>query len=364
MFELSNDQRKCFGLQPVKDNWQRMELKPSPYHNFQSFAYLEGTVIRKLVQTGKEHYMEHEICEQLSDDFKYLQPKTQRGKPVLLSASTLEKRTGQGMCFYFCPGYVSLYNLTSEQVYYSSIYEMLHISDIDGFRLWVEQWCAETTLEDLEDIAQFASRPRIHVAFREGDVFRFKLTRRLYGYGRLVLNYAQMRARKEPMWDILAGQPLDCSVYHIATERADVSVDELRGKKSLPSTHIMDNHLFYGTYEIIGHIPITDHEDYPIMYGQRYGPGEQALNLQCGKLYRKIVGGKELFRGFNYGMIGFDLAFFLPVLQQCIAEDSNAPYWESEDWRVAADLRNPKLKKERKAICKQFGLTPDALIKE
>lgn len=34
MFELTNNQRKCFVLAPVSENWERMEAKPSPYDQF------------------------------------------------------------------------------------------------------------------------------------------------------------------------------------------------------------------------------------------------------------------------------------------------------------------------------------------
>ncbi len=54
-----------------------------------------------------------------------------------------------------------------------------------------------------------------------------------------------MRKRKEPFWDILMTKPLVCNVYHIAAERTDISVDELKNLKTLPSTIISDNHLFY-----------------------------------------------------------------------------------------------------------------------
>ena len=34
MFELTNEQRKCFALVPVSNHWERIELKPSPYDQF------------------------------------------------------------------------------------------------------------------------------------------------------------------------------------------------------------------------------------------------------------------------------------------------------------------------------------------
>ena len=36
MFELTNDQRKCFGLDAVQPHWQRIEAKASPYHDFKT----------------------------------------------------------------------------------------------------------------------------------------------------------------------------------------------------------------------------------------------------------------------------------------------------------------------------------------
>ena len=30
MFELTNEQRKCFGLLPVESNWTLLEVKPRP----------------------------------------------------------------------------------------------------------------------------------------------------------------------------------------------------------------------------------------------------------------------------------------------------------------------------------------------
>lgn len=194
-------------------------------------------------------------------------------------------------------------------------------------------------------------------------MFRFKLNRRLYGYGRILLDYALMRKKKEPFWDIMMGKPLACSVYHIATERADVTVEELRQLPSLPSQHMMDNKLYYGEYEIIGNIPIGEHEDYPIMYGNSISMGERAVCLQCGKLYRKRPGKEALVGGFHNNGIGFNLGFQLSELQECIEAGSNAPYWAQEIYKVNHDLRNPKFRTEHEQICKQYGIVPSQLIK-
>lgn len=368
MFELTNEQRKCFGLIPVEKNWVRMELKPSPYDCHQTFAYLDGTVIRKMIATGDTLYTERELCEQISDDLTRLLPKTGRGKPVLLSAATLNKRMGAGMCLgygYNSSGhyaYIDLYNQTSQKCYYQTSYEYFYSMNVFDFPQWVEDWCSQTTQEDLDDVTQFAQETRQHQKFREGDVFRFKINRRLYGYGRILLDYNLMRKKKVPFWDILMGKPLVCSVYHIATERKDVTVEELSVLKSLPSTHIMDNALFFGDFEIIGNIPISDHEDYPIMYGDSIDARYRAVILQCGKLYRKDENGTALFYDLRNGAIGFRPLFYLPILQACIAQGSNDPYWAQNNHITKADLRNPQLHDRLIQVCDQFNVDPSDLI--
>lgn len=368
MFELTNEQRKCFGLLPVDSNWIRMEPKTSPYDQHTTISYLDGNLLRKVILTGNNIYNEYEICEQLSDDLQYLLPKTQKGKPGLLSAAALKKRPGTGMCLSYdrhSNGFYSLdmYSHTSQKCYYSNAYEPMRSYGRDDFQQWVENWCTETTKDDLADIANFAAQPREHVKFREGDVFRFKINRRLYGYGRILLDYSLMRKKKEPFWDVLMGKPTVCSVYHIVTERKNVTLEELRELDSLPSVHMMDNRLFYGDFEVIGNIPIGNSEDYPILYGGSISALYRGVLLQCGKLYRKIDGGTALYNNYRNNGIGFNLNFQLPILLECVEQGSNNPYWAQDNWTVNSDLRNPKFRTELGQICKQFDLEPSQLIK-
>ena len=93
MFELTNEQRRCFALIPVNENWERIKIKPSPYDNFETYAYCENNIIKKCITVSDIEYSEYELCETISEDRKYLLPKTSKGKPVLLSSSNLLKRT-------------------------------------------------------------------------------------------------------------------------------------------------------------------------------------------------------------------------------------------------------------------------------
>ena len=241
------------------------------------------------------------------------------------------------------------------------------------FITWLDKWCAETTEEDVADVAAFAARPRIHQKYCEGDFFRFRLDRRHWAYGRILLNFDALRKQKIEFWDVFFGKPLVIAVYRTMTEEPLDDVERLAGLPMLPSQFIMDNIFFYGEAEIIGNKPLTpEEEDFPINYGMSKNPREKILYLQCGRLYRKMEGGKELVfpeeKGvldFSFCGIGWNIDAPIPILEACIYADSNRPFWEHP--RLAMnqyDLRNPKLKAEREAVFKQFGLNAADYIKE
>ncbi len=357
MFELTNEQRRCFALIPVNEKWKRIKIKASPYDNFETYAYCENNIIKKCITVSDIEYSECELCEIISEDGKYLLPKTTRGKPVLLSSSNLLKRSSFGMVLSFNHRFISLYNSTTECSYYSLCYENFDIADINEFEEWVIKWCNETTEDDINDIENFSKQSRKHIKFKEGDVFRFKLDRRLYGYGRIILNFDKMRREKTEFWDILMTKPLVCSVFHIATERKDVTIDELKTLKSLPSTIIADNRLFYGEYEITGNIPLTQNEDFPIMYGRSINYGTKSICLQYGRTFKEIENGTLLYGGFTNNGVSFSLNVSLNILLDCIKKNSNEPYWNQiPAYSVNNDLRNPKFKRERSEIGEQMGI--------
>lgn len=354
---LTNAQRECFALKPICNHWECILAKPSPYDHHKTYLYFDGDEIVKCIMVSDTQYFEYELSERTTPDRKYLLPKTQRGKSVLLSSSTIDKRKGTGMRLNYNERYVNLYNENTERSYYCNTYHKELFRDLEGFLAWAETWLMETTEEDKADILQFSQAERKHVKYQEGDVFRFKIDRRHYGYGRVLLDYSKMRKKKEPFWDILMSKPVVCSVYHIYTERNDLSVEELRNCKSIPSTIVADNGLFYGEYEIIGNLPIAEQKDYPIMYGNSIDMGEKAVCYQCGKVFRKLDNRSAPSNAFINNGVSYCFNFTAELLQECIRTGSNDPYWAGYyAWQTNQDLRNPKHIEKLKLIQKKMGL--------
>ena len=362
MFELTNEQRKCFALPPVQDSWKRIEVKKGPYDTCNTYAYLDGQQIMKVVQVydvpGQEIYREYSVNQSISTDGTKLLPKTPKGKPQNFIASYLENKTPVGMAINFNRDYASIINNDSEQCYYRSSYCGEKIESLGDFKSWVEDWCKNTGEKELKEIIEFSKRKRTHQKYKEGDFFRFKINRSLYGYGRILLNFDKMRRDGIKFWEIFMGKPLCVAVYHVATTNQNLKPNDLIGKKMLPSHMIMDNIFYYGECEIIGNLPIEENEmNYPIHYGRSISLREpNTINYQCGKTFVSRKFKKEL-GDFRNGGIGWDLTVKLPILLECIKDDSNNPYWKMiSPYSANVDLRNPKFKDLLKQIKHQMGI--------
>ena len=363
MFELTNEQRKYFAIPPVLDNWEKVEVKAGPYDHCITYAYLDVRRIVKVIKVsetrGQEMYVEYGVDQMLSEDGTKILPKTEKGKPQNFTAPNLIKKTPIGMALSYCRGYVDVINNTADQYYYRSNYEAAEVYTLDDLSKWVDDWCRGTGEKELAEINEFASRKKVHQKFKEGDFFRYRIKRGLYGYGRIMVDYAKMRKDGVPFWDVFMGKPLCVAVYHIATDDPNVTPEHLVKLKMLPSQMIMDNIFFYGECKVIGNIPLLHKENnFTIHYGNSIDARRSNYTYyQCGKTFAYIEGKNELYDNFMNHGIGWNLDVKLPILLECIKHRSNDPYWSMiKQWRANPDLRNPKFKKELKEIKKQMGV--------
>lgn len=370
MFELTNEQRKCFAIPPVLSTWKKVEVKASPHDHHITYAYLDGQSIVKVIQVsdtpGGEMYKEYSVDQKLSEDGTKILPKTDKGKSQGFTSATVAKKPPVGMALVFDRGYVAVVNHTADQCFYRSFYTAEKTETLQNFSKWVDRWCSDTGEKELEEINEFSKRTKVHQKFKEGDFFRYRINRSLYGYGRILVDYAQMRKEGVAFWDVFMGKPLCVAVYHIATQDKTITPEQLLPLKMLPSQMIMDNIFYYGECEIIGHMPIAPDEDnYTIHYGRSINARKpNYLYYQSGKTHVTVKDEKELdlhrgdvLGGFSHKGIGWDLEVTLPILLECIKKKSNAPYWSMiPASRANQDLRNPKFKEELRQIKKQMGI--------
>ena len=373
IFELTNEQRKYLGLIPVEEHWERVKFDNGIYY------YFEDDIIRKEIKVSKNYYHEAELNEKTAENRTMILPKTKRGKIKKFNYTATQSFSPFGTYFTFSTDGVIIANYTSQRTYYSEIFSEKEKISLDNLKKWLDKWMKETTEEDLEEIEEFKNAKRKHCKFNEGDFFAFKISRREWCFGRILLDVSKLRKdenfKKNKNYGLanLMGKPLIIKVYHKISDNKNIDLKELSKCLALPSQVIMDNIFYYGEAIILGNLPLKPEEnDMFISVSESIsGIDKNIAYLQYGLIYREIPLSdyEKLIKELKIGAqtlrregIGFVIDTY--KLKECIESKSNSPFWEKYKKRNVPDLKNPDHIELKRKIFKAFGLDADKTYEE
>ena len=373
IFELTNEQRKYLGLIPVEEHWELVKFDNGIYY------YFEDDIIRKEIKVSKNYYHEAELNEKTAENRTMILPKTKRGKIKKFNYTATESFSPFGTYFTFSADGVIIANYTSQRTYYSETFTEKEKISLDDLKKWLDKWMKETTEEDLEEIEEFKNAKRKHCKFNEGDFFAFKLSRREWCFGRILMDVSKLRKdenfEKNKNYGLahLMGKPLIIKVYHKISDNKNIDLKELSKCLALPSQAIMDNIFYYGEAVILGNLPLKPEEnDMFISVSESIsGIDKNIAYLQYGLIYREIPLSdyEKLIKELKIGAqtlrregIGFVIDTY--KLKECIEAKSNSPFWEKYKKRNVPDLKNPDYIELKRKIFKAFGLDADKTYEE
>ena len=373
IFELTNEQRKYLGLIPVEEHWELVKFDNGIYY------YFEDDIIRKEIKVSKNYYHEAELNEKTAENRTMILPKTKRGKIKKFNYTATQSFSPFGTYFTFSTDGVIIANYTSQRTYYSEIFSEKEKISLDDLKKWLDKWMKETTEEDLEEIEEFKNAKRKHCKFNEGDFFAFKISRREWCFGRILLDVSKLKKdenfKKNKNYGLanLMGKPLIIKVYHKISDNKNIDLKELSKCLALPSQAIMDNIFYYGEAIILGNLPLKPEEnDMFISVSESIsGIDKNIAYLQYGLIYREIPLSdyEKLIKDLKIGPqtlrregIGFVIDTY--KLKECIEAKSNSPFWEKYKKRNVPDLKNPDYIELKRKIFKAFGLDADKTYEE
>ena len=373
IFELTNEQRKYLGLIPVEEHWELVKFDNGIYY------YFEDDTIKKEIKVSKNYYHEAELNEKTAENRTMILPKTKRGKIKKFNYTATESFSPFGTYFTFSTDGVIIANYTTQRTYYSEIFSEKEKISLDDLKKWLDKWMKETTEEDLEEIEEFKNAKRKHCKFNEGDFFAFKISRREWCFGRILLDVSKLRKdenfEKNKNYGLahLMGKPLIIKVYHKISDNKNIDLKELSKCLALPSQPIMDNIFYYGEAIILGNLPLKPEEnDMFISVSESIsGIDKNIAYLQYGLIYREIPLSdyEKLIKELKIGAqtlrregIGFVIDTY--KLKECIEAKSNSPFWEKYKKRNVPDLKNLDHIELKRKIFKAFGLDADKTYEE
>ena len=372
-FELTNEQRKYLGLIPVEEHWELVKFDNGIYY------YFEDDIIRKEIKVSKNYYHESELNVKTSENRTMILPKTKRGKIKKFNYTATQSFSPFGTYFTFSADGVIIANYTSQRTYYSETFTEKEKISLDDLKKWLDKWMKETTEEDLEEIEEFKNAKRKHCKFNEGDFFAFKISRREWCFGRILMDVSKLRKdenfEKNKNYGLahLMGKPLIIKVYHKISDNKNIDLKELSECLALPSQPIMDNIFYYGEAVILGNLPLKPEEnDMFISVSESIsGIDKNIAYLQYGLIYREIPLSdyEKLIKDLKIGAqtlrregIGFVIDTY--KLKECIEAKSNSPFWEKYKKHNVPDLKNPDHIELKRKIFKAFGLDADKTYEE
>ena len=373
IFELTNEQRKYLGLIPVEEHWELVKFDNGIYY------YFEDDTIKKEIKVSKNYYHEAELSEKTAENRTMILPKTKRGKIKKFNYTATQSFSPFGTYFTFSTNGVIIANYTTQRTYYSEIFSEKEKISLDNLKKWLDKWMKETTEEDLEEIEEFKNAKRKHCKFNEGDFFAFKISRREWCFGRILLDVSKLRKdenfKKNKNYGLanLMGKPLIIKVYHKISDNKNIDLKELSKCLALPSQAIMDNIFYYGEAIILGNLPLKPEEnDMFISVSESIsGIDKNIAYLQYGLIYREIPLSdyEKLIKDLKIGAqtlrregIGFVIDTY--KLKECIEAKSNSPFWEKYKKHNVPDLKNPDHIELKRKIFKAFGLDADKTYEE
>ena len=373
IFELTNEQRKYLGLIPVEEHWELVKFDNGIYY------YFEDDIIRKEIKVSKNYYHESELNVKTSENRTMILPKTKRGKIKKFNYTVTQSFSPFGTYFTFSADGVIIANYTSQRTYYSETFTEKEKISLDDLKKWLDKWMKETTEEDLEEIEEFKNAKRKHCKFNEGDFFAFKISRREWCFGRILMDVSKLRKdenfEKNKNYGLahLMGKPLIIKVYHKISDNKNIDLKELSECLALPSQPIMDNIFYYGEAVILGNLPLKPEEnDMFISVSESIsGIDKNIAYLQYGLIYREIPLSdyEKLIKELKIGAqtlrregIGFVIDTY--KLKECIEAKSNSPFWEKYKKHNVPDLKNPDHIELKRKIFKAFGLDADKTYEE
>ena len=352
---IVNELRKYFGLKEIEDSWKKIDVQSANFQDFNVSIFVDGQTVKKCIIFGNNKFKEFQLDETLSKNLDCILPKDSNKKPSTLDS--IINKSAVGVTLSFDKPNISIYNETTNKTYYTNAFDENKPISIVEFADWIHNWCENSTAEDVAEINEFANEKVTEpIPYKEGDVFRVKLSRNQYTYGRILLDYNKMRNNKEKFWDIFMGTPVVASLYHIVTDRKNVTIDELKNLPSFPSENVMDKNFLTGEYEIIGNIPVDyKKEDYPIMYGNSFEETKKVC-YQNGKVYFEIPDVKAFSQSYKNNGVSSRLGYKISLMKKCIEQNSNLPIFEEGPLNFRNDLRNPNKKEILEQIQSQFDI--------
>lgn len=253
-YELTNNQRKYFGLSLVADNWDKVKM------NDTITVYYQDDKIVKVLNYNFG-YFEHDADIETKHR-QILLPKTTKGKEQKLTIAKILKIKGSGIQFSgsFQGGGIHVYDNRRNLFFIKSFSEDGNIQSYSAIEKWVTNYIRKAPTDYFDWLNKELSQKRLRVKIKEGDIIAFKITHGQYGFARIILDVFAQRQKGDIVSSNLFWfhpRSLIVAPYAYYADSLQIDIDNLVNRRTLPTLCIFDLDVYYGEMPIVGHKPLS-----------------------------------------------------------------------------------------------------------
>ncbi|MDR0441026.1 MAG: immunity 26/phosphotriesterase HocA family protein [Candidatus Accumulibacter sp.] len=274
---LTNDERLFFGLDPIGEDWERVEIKP------EFVVYFDGDAIRKKISFRSEpDYVEYHESDMniKTRERSVVLPQTARGKEKKLNFTSVSGVRPAGVSFSMnlrSKNYSLLYR-SRVQAFNVRNNQKLPIANVDKldtieeYRAWLKDFIATSPADWFEKVGRMRNEKHKTIKYYNGDIFRFEFDRETYGFGLIIGQIRKMDKDgvivKKHALNSTMTVPLLVRCYLVQTREKNMSISEISAYPLSDAKILSDNSVIWGTYDIVGNKALSEDDiDFPLQIG-------------------------------------------------------------------------------------------------
>jgi signal peptidase I len=253
-YELTNNQRKYFGLNLVTDEWDKVSLSDSVV------VYYQADKIVKVLHYNFGYFEYDTDIE--TKQRQVLLPKTEKGKEQKLTVAKILKIKSSGIQFSgsFQGGGIHVYDNRRNLFFIKSFPEDGDIKSYSDIEKWVTSYISNTSTDYFDWLNKELSQKQLRNKIKEGDIVAFKITHGQYGFARILFDTFTQRQKGDlviPNLYWFHPKSLIIAPYAYYADTLHIDIDKLVNKKTLPTLCIFDLDVYRGEMPIVGHKPLS-----------------------------------------------------------------------------------------------------------
>jgi len=266
-FELTNEQRKYFGLNPVKETWERVQWLDT------SYIFFDGNTIRKIVHYAPIHpkypagYLECDY-DLPTENREYIPPKTDRGKLKKVTSSNILAFKPVNVSFRCDFGSVSV-ECQANSIMIAKTFDKVRLTTYEELEIWVKDFILsvpENHFEQLEIIKQ-APKPKKNKSCKQGDIFFYQSEKNKFYFGQILLDLRKVLiCGKFPKEKYLSqigqfgmfGNPLIVRGFEFCSDNPQPNLDKLLQSNSSGGFYSNDYMIYNNICPVIGNCNVEE----------------------------------------------------------------------------------------------------------